>query len=84
MTQNRFPPGWDEERVRRVLAHYEEQNEAEAVAEDEAAFEKPGQTVMEVPEYTFSFSPHTFEDGPTRDKFTLRTNQIVGGVAVHF
>lgn len=41
-----FPPGWDEERVRRVLAHYEEQTEAEAVAEDEAAFEdwtqKPG------------------------------------------
>jgi hypothetical protein len=49
MKQNRFPPGWDEERVRRVLAHYEEQNEAEAVAEDEAAFEEPGQTVMEVP-----------------------------------
>lgn len=37
--QNRFPPGWDEERVRRVLVHYEEQTEAEAVAEDEAAFE---------------------------------------------
>ncbi len=43
-----FPPGWDEFRVRRVLAHYEEQTEEEAVAEDEAAFERP-QTVMEVP-----------------------------------
>lgn len=32
-----------------VLAHYEEQTEAEAVAEDEAAFEDPTQTVMEVP-----------------------------------
>ncbi|HBL30735.1 MAG TPA: hypothetical protein DD490_28195 [Acidobacteria bacterium] len=37
MKQNDFPPGWDEQRVRRVLAHYEEQTEAEAVAEDEAA-----------------------------------------------
>jgi hypothetical protein len=49
ITENRFPPGWDEERVRKVLAHYEEQTEAEAVAEDEAAFEEPTQTVMEVP-----------------------------------
>jgi hypothetical protein len=49
MRENRFPPGWDEERVRRVLAHYEEQTEAEAVAEDEAAFEDPSQTMMEVP-----------------------------------
>jgi hypothetical protein len=49
MRQNRYPPGWDEERVRKVLAHYEEQTEAEAVAEDEAAFEGPTQTVMEVP-----------------------------------
>ena len=49
MAQNRFPPGWDEQRVQKVLAHYETQTEAEAFAEDEAAFETPGQTVMEVP-----------------------------------
>jgi hypothetical protein len=49
MKQSKFPPGWDEERVRRVLAHYAEQTEEEAVAEDEAAFEDPTQTVMEVP-----------------------------------
>jgi hypothetical protein len=49
MNQTRFPPGWDEERVRKVLAHYEEQIEEEATAEDEAAFEDPDQTVMEVP-----------------------------------
>lgn len=49
MRQNRFPPGWDEERVRKVLAHYEQQTEEEAVAEDEAAFEDPTQTVIEVP-----------------------------------
>ena len=34
-----FPPGWDEDRVQRVLKHYESQSEAEAVAEDEAAFD---------------------------------------------
>jgi hypothetical protein len=49
MTQSKFPPGWDEERVRRVLAHYEEQTEEEAVAEDEAAVEDKTQTVMEIP-----------------------------------
>jgi hypothetical protein len=48
-TQSNFPPGWDETRVRRVLAHYEEQTEEEAVAEDEAAAEDKTQTVMEIP-----------------------------------
>ena len=49
MKQSKFPPGWDKERVKRVLAHYEEQTEAEAIAEDEAAFEDQSQTVMEIP-----------------------------------
>lgn len=43
-----FPPGWDEERVLRVVRHYEGQSEEEAVAEDEAAFEV-AETVMQVP-----------------------------------
>ena len=47
--QSTFPPSWDLARVKRVLAHYESQSKEEAVAEDEAAFEMPGQTVMEVP-----------------------------------
>ena len=49
MKQSKFPPGWDEERVRRVIAHYEEQTEEEAVAEDEAVYEDQAQTMMEVP-----------------------------------
>lgn len=49
MKQDKFPPGWDEERVRRVLAHYEQQTEVEAVAEDEAAFEDSTQAIVEVP-----------------------------------
>jgi hypothetical protein len=47
--QTQFPPGWDEQRVRRVLEHYESQSESEAVAEDEAALEGATGTVMEVP-----------------------------------
>ncbi len=49
MSENRFPPGWNEERVRSVLEQYEGQTEDEAVAEDEAAREDTAQTFMEVP-----------------------------------
>jgi hypothetical protein len=49
LQESRFRPGWDEERVRRLLSHYEEQTEDEAVAEDEAAFEDDSQTFIEVP-----------------------------------
>jgi hypothetical protein len=48
MSENKFPDGWDEDRVQRVLAHYLEQTEDETVAEDEAAFET-SETVMNVP-----------------------------------
>jgi hypothetical protein len=47
--EQRFPAGWDEERVCRVLEHYEQQAEEEAVAEDEAAFEGEKATVIELP-----------------------------------
>ena len=49
MRQTRFPAGWDEQRVRRVLAHYEDQTAVEAVAEDEAAYEESDQAMVEVP-----------------------------------
>lgn len=48
MKKNKFPPGWDEKRVERVIAQYEQQTEEEGVAEDEAAFEDSSQTVIEV------------------------------------
>ena len=44
-----YPPGWDEERVRKVLEHYEQQTDDESVAEDEASFESTTNTAMEVP-----------------------------------
>ena len=49
MKQSKFPPGWDEERVRRVLEQYDTQSDDEAITEDEAAYESTTQTTMEVP-----------------------------------
>lgn len=44
-----FPPGWNEERVQRILRHYDSLSETEAVAEDEGVFEDATQAVMEIP-----------------------------------
>ena len=49
MRQAKFPPGWDGDRVRKVLEHYEDQSKEEATAEDEAALEDHDQTFMEIP-----------------------------------
>ena len=49
MKKTKFPPDWDEQRVRRVLKHYEQQTDEQAMAEDEAAFEDSTQAVMQVP-----------------------------------
>lgn len=49
MKQNEFPEGWDEERVRQLLAYYEQQTDEEAIAEDEAAFERTDQAIVQVP-----------------------------------
>ena len=49
MTETKYPAGWDEARVKRVLAHYEQQTDDAAVAEDEAAYESTTHTFIEVP-----------------------------------
>jgi hypothetical protein len=49
MKEQRFPPGWDERRVREVLAHYENQTEDEEFAEIEAAHEAQNITMVAVP-----------------------------------
>ena len=49
MSESKYPPGWDESRVRRVLEHYESQTDEEAVAEDEATWEDTSHTKMDVP-----------------------------------
>ena len=48
MKQNELPAGWDEEKVRRVFGHYEEQNEEDSLREDEAGVQ-PSETVMNIP-----------------------------------
>jgi len=45
---NKYPAGWNQERVQKVIEHYENQSEDEAIAEDEAAFEQ-GYIMMQVP-----------------------------------
>jgi hypothetical protein len=48
MSDNKFPADWDEQKIRRVLSHYDNQSEENAVAEDEAGIQ-PSDTVMNVP-----------------------------------
>jgi hypothetical protein len=47
MNESKFPPGRDEEKVRRVQAQYESQSEDEALVEDAAGVES-SETVMNV------------------------------------
>lgn len=49
MSEQKFPPGWDEARVREVIAHYENQTEDEQFAEIESSQEAKGVTMMAVP-----------------------------------
>jgi hypothetical protein len=46
MTAEKYPRGWNEARVRRVLEYYESQSDEEAATEIEAALES---TTMQVP-----------------------------------
>lgn len=49
MKKKNFPPGWSEQRVKEVLAHYEKQTEDEEFAEIEAALEAEDTTLMAIP-----------------------------------
>jgi hypothetical protein len=49
MKKQKYPPGWDEQRVRQVIAHYDNQTEEQQAAEIEAARTAEGQTMMSVP-----------------------------------
>ena len=48
MKQNKFPPGWDEKRVQRVIDYYENQTEDEAVAEAETASQNEFSMLIEI------------------------------------
>ena len=49
MSDQEFPPGWDEGRIREVIEHDDSQAEDEQAAEIEAAWEAEGMTLMSVP-----------------------------------
>ncbi len=44
-----LPPGWNEKKVRELIAYYDSQTDEEGAAEIEAAAEAPGETWMSVP-----------------------------------
>jgi hypothetical protein len=48
MSNSKLPKGWNEAKVRRVIAHYEKQTEKDAVLEDDAGV-RASETVMSVP-----------------------------------
>jgi len=49
MKKQKFPPGWDEKRVKELIAHYENQTEDEEFADIEAALEAEDVTLMAIP-----------------------------------
>lgn len=49
MKKQKFPPGWNEKRVKEVIAHHENQTEDEEFAEIEAAREAEDITLMAIP-----------------------------------
>ena len=78
MKQTRYPTGWNEERVRKLLLHYETQTEDEAVAEDEAAFRRRDQTVMVVPKHLVpTITRMIAREGRRRQSVVRRPNKGV-------
>ena len=47
--QQELPPGWNEKKVRELIAYYDTQADEEGAAEIEAADAAPGETWMSVP-----------------------------------
>ena len=63
--QRKFPLGWNEARVRRVLKHYETQTDEEAAAEDEASFRTPTHTAMKTPVDFGAHGSQAYRETPT-------------------
>jgi len=49
LTKQKFPPGWNEKKVRDLIRYYDDQTEDEGAAEIETADLAPGETWMSVP-----------------------------------
>ena len=46
---NKYPKGWNRKKVLDVIAHYENQTEAQAIEEAEAAYRKRKSSLVEIP-----------------------------------
>jgi hypothetical protein len=78
MRQQHYPTGWSEERVRKLLSHYERQTEEEAVAEDEAVFRQRDQTVMVVPKQLVpTITKMIAREGKRRQSAARKPNKAV-------
>ncbi len=49
MSENRFPPGWDENRIKAVFEYYATQAEDESHTGSELGVDSSEKTVMEIP-----------------------------------
>ena len=46
---NKYPKGWDAKKVRELAEYYEKQSDADAAAEDDAAYSDEHFTMMAIP-----------------------------------
>jgi hypothetical protein len=46
---NKYPKGWNLKKVKELIAHYENQSDEDAAAEDDAAYESTRLTMMAIP-----------------------------------
>ncbi|MBX9679574.1 MAG: hypothetical protein K2X38_12480 [Gemmataceae bacterium] len=51
MIKQKLPEGWDEDRIRNVIAHYAGQTEDEEASEIESALADEGETLMAIPKH---------------------------------
>jgi hypothetical protein len=47
--RNKYPKGWNAKSIKALAAHYDKQSEADAAAEDNAAYKSTRLTMMAIP-----------------------------------
>jgi hypothetical protein len=67
MSKQKYPPGWNEARVQRVIDHYENISEDELLAEDEAA-RKAGKSHLATPAAVHEDNGTVIAKGARRQK----------------
>lgn len=88
MNQPELPAGWDESRVQRLLAHYDERTDDEAAAEDEGAVEEVIEIRVSSPSptelmATWKHLMHAHIGGPVEPKFVIEEVTDPAEIARH-